>query len=369
MNQKPYWVGFNLVKGIGAVRLAALVDYFGSPEEAWKAPAADLYAVNLPQKSIESLITTRKEIDPEEIFEKITSNGIQIITRDDPEYPERLACIDQPPPVLYCRGTIKPEDRWSVALVGTRRVTSYGRQVTEQLATYLARNGITVVSGLARGVDGTAHQAVLNNGGRTIAILGSGLDQIYPPEHRALAEKIIENGAIISDYFPDTPPDAANFPPRNRIIAGLSLATVVIEAGEKSGALITATFAAEQGREVFAVPGPIYAPQSKGTNRLISEGAQPMLSPEDILEALNLKKVDQYKQASLLLPVDELEEKLLGILDLEPVYIDDIQSRSGYPVEKVAAALTMMELKGMVRQIGGMTYMAIRDGQEGYQTR
>jgi len=144
---------------------------------------------------------------------------------------------------------------------------------------------------------------------------------------------------------------------------------VVIEAGEKSGALITATFAAEQGREVFAVPGPIYAPQSKGTNRLISEGAQPMLSPEDILEALNLKKVDQYKQASLLLPVDELEEKLLGILDLEPVYIDDIQSRSGYPVEKIAAALTMMELKGMVRQIGGMTYLAIRDGQEGYQTR
>lgn len=362
-------MGFNLVKGIGSVRLAALIQYFGSPEAAWKAPAGELYALNLPQKSIESLISTRNEVDPDEVYQKITAKGIQVIIREDPEYPERLACVDQPPPVLYIRGTLKPEDRWAVALVGTRRVTSYGQQVTEQVATYLARNGITVISGLARGVDGIAHQTALNNGGRTMAVLGSGLDQLYPPEHRALAERISGSGAIISDYFPDTPPDAANFPPRNRIIAGLALATVVVEAGEKSGALITATFAAEQGRDVFAVPGPIYAPQSKGTNRLIREGAQPLLSPEDILEALNLKKVDQYKQASLLLPVDELEEKLLTILELEPVYIDEIQARAGFPVEKVAAALTMMELKGMVRQIGGMTYMAVRESQEGSQTR
>ena len=367
MEQKAYWVGFNLVKGIGAVRMHALIDHFGNLENAWKAHDSELLAAGLNQRIIEGFTAIRNKTDPEQLYEDILQKGITILTWEDADYPEKLINIDQPPPVLYVRGMIKPEDRWAVAVVGTRRVTSYGRQVTEQVSTYLARNGMTVVSGLARGVDGVAHQTALTNGGRTIAVLGSGLDQIYPPEHRQLAERIVENGAVISDYHPGTPPDASNFPPRNRIISGLSLATVVVEAGETSGALITATFAAEQGREVFAVPGPIYAPQSKGTNRLIHEGAQPLLDPVNILESLNLRKVDHYKQASLLLPVDELESKLMDILSLEPIYIDDIQSKTGYPVEKVSAALTMMELKGMVRQVSGMTYMAIRDETENYQ--
>lgn len=369
MDQKAYWVGFNLVKGIGAVRLQSLIQYFGSPEAAWNAPSADLYAVGLPQRIMDGFLDLRNKTDPHQVYEDTLKKGIQVLTRDDDSYPEKLSNIDHPPPVIYLRGTLKPEDRWAVAMVGTRRVTSYGRQVTEQVATYLSRNGMTVVSGLARGVDGVAHQSALSSGGRTIAVLGSGLDQIYPPEHRQLAERICENGAVISDYHPGTPPDAANFPPRNRIIAGLSMATVVVEAGETSGALITATFAAEQGREVFAVPGPIYAPQSRGTNRLIREGAQPLLEPADILESLNLRKIDQYKQASLLLPVDELEAKLMEILNLEPVYIDEIQAKSGYPVEKVSAALTMMELKGMVRQVNGMTYMSTREENEQYSVR
>ncbi|MBA4421178.1 MAG: DNA-protecting protein DprA [Anaerolinea sp.] len=369
MDQKAYWVGFNLVKGIGAVRLQLLIQYFGSPEAAWNATAGDLYSVGLPQRIVDGFLDLRKTTDPLQVYEDILKKGFQVMTRDDDNYPEKLSNIDHPPPVIYLRGTIKLEDRWAVAMVGTRRVTSYGRQVTEQVATYLARNGMTVVSGLARGVDGVAHQSALSSGGRTIAVLGSGLDQIYPGEHRQLAERICENGAVISDYPPGTPPDAANFPPRNRIIAGLSMATVVVEAGEHSGALITATFAAEQGREVFAVPGPIYAPQSRGTNRLIREGAQPLLEPADILESLNLRKVDQYKQASLLLPVDELEAKLMEILNLEPVYIDEIQAKVGYPVEKVSAALTMMELKGMVRQVSGMTYMATREENEQYRVR
>lgn len=367
MEQKAYWVGFNLVKGIGAVRLQALISHFGNLENAWNAHESELQSAGLNPRIIEGFKTIRNETDPLQVYEDILNKGIAILTWEDDDYPEKLINIDQPPPVLYVRGSIKPEDRWAVAVVGTRRVTSYGRQVTEQVSTYLARNGMTVVSGLARGVDGVAHQTALTNGGRTIAVLGSGLDQIYPPEHRQLAERIVENGAVISDYHPGTPPDASNFPPRNRIISGLSLATVVVEAGETSGALITATFAAEQGREVFAVPGPIYAPQSKGTNRLIHEGAQPLLDPVNILESLNLRKVDHYKQASLLLPVDELESKLMDILSLEPIYIDDIQSKTGYPVEKVSAALTMMELKGMVRQVSGMTYMAIRDETENYQ--
>ena len=367
MDQKAFWVGFNLVKGIGAVRLQALIQYFGNLETAWQASESELLSAGLSQRIIDVFVATRHKIDPIQTYEDILKKEIKILTWEDPDYPDKLMNIDQPPPVIYIRGSIKPEDRWAVAIVGTRRVTSYGRQVTEQVSTYLARNGLTVVSGLARGVDGVAHQTTLANNGRTIAVLGSGIDQIYPPEHRQLAEKIIENGAVISDYHPGTPPDAGNFPPRNRIISGLSLATVVVEAGETSGALITATFAAEQGREVFAVPGPIYAPQSKGTNRLIREGAQPLLDPVDIMESLNLRKVDHYKQATLLLPGDELETKLMEILNLEPVYIDDIQSKAGFPVEKVSAALTMMELKGMVKQVSGMTFMAIRDESESYR--
>jgi DNA processing protein len=367
MDQKAYWVGFNLVKGIGAVRLQALIQYFGNLETAWQASERELISAGLSQRIIDVFVATRHNIDPIQAYEGILKKEIKILTWEDPDYPDKLMNIDQPPPVIYIRGSIKPEDRWAVAIVGTRRVTSYGRQVTEQVSTYLARNGLTVVSGLARGVDGVAHQTTLANNGRTIAVLGSGIDQIYPPEHRQLAEKIIENGAVISDYHPGTPPDAGNFPPRNRIISGLSLATVVVEAGETSGALITATFAAEQGREVFAVPGQIYAPQSKGTNRLIREGAQPLLDPVDIMESLNLRKVDYYKQASLLLPGDELETKLMEILNLEPVYIDEIQTKAGFPVEKVSAALTMLELKGMVKQVGGMTFMAIRDERESYR--
>jgi DNA processing protein len=367
MDQKAYWVGFNLVKGIGAVRLQALIQYFGNLETAWQASERELISAGLSQRIIDVFVATRHNIDPIQAYEGILKKEIKILTWEDPDYPDKLMNIDQPPPVIYIRGSIKPEDRWAVAIVGTRRVTSYGRQVTEQVSTYLARNGLTVVSGLARGVDGVAHQTTLANNGRTIAVLGSGIDQVYPPEQRQLAEKIIENGAVISDYHPGTPPDAGNFPPRNRIISGLSMATVVIEAGETSGALITATFAAEQGREVFAVPGPIYAPQSKGTNQLIREGAKPLLDPVDIMESLNLRKVDLYKQATLLLPGDELETKLLEILNLEPVYIDEIQTKAGFPVEKVSAALTMMELKGMVKQVGGMTFMAIRDERESYR--
>jgi DNA processing protein len=291
-----------------------------------------------------------------------------VITWLDNDYPSRLKNIQQPPPVLYLRGSYTLQDNWAVAIVGTRRVTSYGRQVTEQIATLLARNGVTVVSGLARGVDGVAHQAALSTGGRTLAVLGSGVDQIYPPEHRSLAEKIEENGAIISDYAPGTPPESANFPPRNRIISGLAGAVVVVEAGDTSGALITASFAAEQGKEVFAVPGGIYSPQSRGTNKLIVNGATPMIDPKDILDALDFHKVEQYHQASLLLPADDVESQLMALMNLEPMHIDDIQAQSGLPIEKISASLTMMELKGMVRQVTGMTYQTVHEEQADYQT-
>jgi len=251
--------------------------------------------------------------------------------------------------------------------VGTRRVSAYGRQVTEELASFLASNGVTVVSGLARGVDAIAHQSALKTGGRTVAVLGCGVDRIYPPEHAQLAGKMLTSGALLSDYAPGTPPDASNFPPRNRIISGLAMATVVVEAGETSGALITAQFAVDQGREVFAVPGNILAPQSKGTNRLIAQGAHPMLSGRDLLDVLNLTRVSEQRNVRKALPTDETESKLLGVLTHEPLHMDDIRNQTGLPIERVSATLVMMELKGLVRQVGGNNYVAVREEQAEYR--
>ena len=260
-----------------------------------------------------------------------------------------------------------PEDEWAVAVVGTRKVTAYGRQVTEEVASALARNGVTIVSGLARGVDSIAHQAALNAGGRTLAVLGNGVDRVYPPENRKLATQIMEHGALVSDYALGTPPDGVNFPPRNRIISGLSMATIVVEAGDTSGALITASFAVEQGRDVFAVPGNINAPQSRGTNRLIRDGAQPLLNPQDVLEALNLTMATEYQAVRVALPSDPVESKLYQLLSHEPKHVDEIRAQANMPIETVSATLVMMELKGMVRQVGGMSYVAVRENPEIYK--
>ncbi len=368
MERKAYWVGFNLVKGIGAVRLRGLLEFFGSLELAWQAPADALLNAGLSAKIVENLLSARKNVDLGRVWERIQSWGIQVMTWEDELYPRRLKEIDQPPPVLYIRGEILDEDSWSVAIVGTRNITVYGRQVTEELAAYLAQHGITVVSGLARGVDGVAHDACLKAGGRTIAVLGSGVDRVYPPEHQHLADRIRESGALISDYPPGTPPDSTNFPPRNRIISGLSLATIVVEAGVTSGALITATFAAEQGRDVLAVPGNINAPQSRGTNRLIQQGARPLLKPEDVIDALQLELVSEHHEARTVLPAEPLEACILQVLSSQPLHVDEIGEQTGLSIEKVSATLTLMELKGMVRQVGGMNYVAVREGRAPYFT-
>ncbi|RPI30929.1 MAG: DNA-protecting protein DprA [Chloroflexota bacterium] len=360
-DSRLYWIGFNLVKGIGAVRFRALLDVFGDAESAWKAPADALRSAGLSARIIENLVKVRAQVSLEQLWNQIQAEKIQVITWDDENYPRRLKEIDQPPPVIYARGELLAEDEWAVAIVGTRRITSYGRQVSEEVASTLARNGVTVVSGLARGVDGVAHQSALNAGGRTLAVLGSGVNRVYPPEHRRLAEQIIARGALISDYPPGTPPDAGNFPPRNRIISGLSMAVVVVEAGAESGALITASFAAEQGREVFAVPGNIMAPQSQGTNRLVQQGAHPLLDMKELLDILDLTRVSEHKTARAALPADETEARLLKVMSGEPKHVDEIRSQTGMPIEKVSATLAMMELKGMVRQVGGMQYVTVRE--------
>jgi DNA processing protein len=225
-----------------------------------------------------------------------------------------------------------------------------------------------VVSGLARGIDSIAHQAALNAGGRSIGVLGNGVDQIYPPENKGLAAQMMANGAVISDYPLGTPPERFNFPPRNRIIAGLCIATVIVEAGRRSGALITAEFAVNLGREVFAVPGKINAPQSKGTNHLIREGAHPLLSPEDLMTALDLTMVTEHQVARTVLPADATEAALFQVLGHEPKHVDEIGLEVSLPIEQVSSTLALMELKGLVRQVGGMQYVAVREAQAIYRT-
>jgi DNA processing protein len=238
--------------------------------------------------------------------------------------------------------------------------------VARELASGLAASGVTGVSGLARGVDVMAHRAALEAGGRTIAVLGSGVDNIYPPEHAGVAESIAQAGAVISDYALGTPPEAANFPPRNRIISGLSKGVVIVEAGEVSGALITADFAAEQGRDVFAVPGNIHQRTSLGPNKLIQQGAKMVTGVADILEELNLALVTEQRTARAALPADATEQRLLACLSAEPVHIDELGVQMGLPIAQVSGALALMELKGMVRQVGGMNYVVAKEARAGY---
>jgi DNA processing protein len=366
---KRYWVGYNLVRGIGAVRTQLLLDAFGDLETAWKAPAQALRAAGLSQKLVETCLQVRNEVDLELIWENIQAQDIQVIIWGDEAYPRRLKDIDQSPPVLYLRGEYCLEDEWAVAIVGTRRVTAYGRQVTAEIASALAHNGVTVISGLARGVDAIAHQAALDAGGRTLAVLGNGVDRVYPAEHRLLADRVVKCGALISDYAPGTPPEGINFPPRNRIISGLSMAVVVVEAGERSGALITANFAADQGKDVFAVPGNIHVPQSTGTNRLIQQGAQPFLNVQDLLESLDLTLISEQRAVRQVLPADERETKLLDLLANQPMHVDEISNQVDLPIATVTSTLALMELKGMVRQVGGMQYVAVREIRADYQAR
>jgi DNA processing protein len=366
MDERLFWMGLNLVKGIGPVRFRALLQHFGDPQSAWEAPATELRAAGLNNKIVDSMLQVRASVDLQEIWEQLTKEEITLLTWLDEAYPRRLKEIDQPPPVLYVRGQITPADDWAVAMVGTRRITPYGRRVTEEVAAYLAAQGITVVSGLARGIDSAAHQAALKAGGRSIAVMGCGLDQVYPPENRRLAHEMLEQGALISDYPLGTRPEAVNFPPRNRIISGISLATVVVEAGRKSGALITAEFAAEQGREVFAVPNQLYAPEGQGTNYLIQQGAHPLLRPEDLIEVLELELIAQHQTARTVLPADATEAALFAVLGQQPLHIDEIGRQSSLPIEQVSAALALMELKGLVRQVGGMQYVAVREVRADY---
>jgi len=352
-----YWLGFNLVRGIGPVRLRALIRRFGDVQSAWHASESDLRSLNLDRRALSNLLEVRRKADFVELLARLERDGVHVLTWDSPDYPALLSQIPDPPPVLFVLGEITPADEWAVAAVGTRKVSAYGREVARRLGEGFARNGVTVVSGMARGIDGIVHKAVLDAGGRTIAVLGSGIDHIYPPEHRSLAHAIAENGAIVSDYPLGTKPEGTNFPPRNRIISGLSLGTVVVEAGVRSGALITADFALDQGRDVFAVPGNILNPGSAGCNRLLRDGAHVVTEIRDVLEVLRLEQVPAKQAARLSLPANPTEATLFEKLSADPRHLDDLARACGISVALVSSTLVMMELKGMVRQAGGLQYV------------
>lgn len=362
-----YWLGFNKTPGIGARRLQSLINRFGSVQAAWQAPAHELAELGLEQRALGNLLAARSQLDLDAELERTQAAGVRLISWDDPAYPSYLKQIPSPPPLLFFKGDFLPEDEYAVAIVGTRRSTVYGRECALRLSQNLVAAGVTIVSGLARGIDGVAHRAALEAGGRTIAVLGNGLDTIYPSEHRQLAAQIVQRGALVSEHALGVHPEARHFPARNRIISGLSLAVVVVEGRWSSGAIITAKQALEQGREVFAVPGSILSQSSEGPNRLLKEGATPALSATDILEALNLTQVTQQLDARHILPTDPAEAQLLEKLSAEPLHIDEIGRIMQLPAPEVASALAMLELKGLVRQVGGMQYVLARESGPVYR--
>ncbi len=358
MNDTKYWVAFNHIPGLGRVKFSLLEKYFGNIEKAWKATSSDIKSSGLDPKTVSTIVTHRDTISPDLEYEKLQKLNIKAFTWHDSEYPERLKEIDDRPPVIYIKGNLIAEDAWSIAVVGTRRATVYGRQVTDEIVTDLSRRKITIISGLARGIDTVAHKAALEAGGRTIAIFGCGLDLVYPADNLNLARRIIEQGALVSEYPLGTQPRADNFPRRNRIMSGMSLGVLVIEAGEQSGALITAHQALEQNREVFAIPGSILSPASRGTNRLIQEGAKLVRNYNDVLEELNICITEQQLDLDIKEPgtITDTENLILQCLSGELSHIDEICRRSQLPISAVSSLLSIMELRGIVKQVGNMQY-------------
>lgn len=364
LDQLMYWIAFSRVLGIGPVRFQMLLTFFQDDmASAWRASSTELGAAGLDQRTINAFLQQRINIIPEQELEKLERLRIQVITWKDASYPPLLKKIEYAPPVLYICGTLTEDDRrYTMGIVGTRRMTSYGRQVTERFASELAAGKITVVSGLALGIDTVAHTTALDSGGRTLAVIASGLDVIYPAANYQLARRIVESGqgALVTAFPLGVNPEARNFPARNHLISGLSLGVLVTEAPNRSGALITASSALNQGREVFAVPNGIFSATSAGVNKLIQDGAHPVTSVQDILNSLNLYMVPEHVETRVIVPENEEERTLLQQLSHEARHIDDIIRDTGLPTHTVTATLTVMELKGMIKQVGAMHYTLVR---------
>jgi DNA processing protein len=356
-----YWLALSLVPGVGSILIKRLLERFKTPEAVFRAPMKELLKIEgLGVKVAGEIQRGPSEKVVRRELSLIKEVGGKIITLRDDDYPKRLKDIYDPPALLYMRGELKSEDELAIAIVGSRKTSPYGRWFTEKIGQDLARHGITVVSGMARGIDSVGHKGALQGGGRTIAVLGCGVDVIYPSENRNLFYQIIEQGAVLSEFPMGSPPEGGHFPRRNRIISGLSIGVVIVQASAESGSLITAGYALEQGREVFAVPGNVGAEGSRGTNRLIKEGAKLVDSTEDILEEI-LPQWERGKEtpSSTEAPFPDLskeEKTLYGLLGETPLHIDAIIRETQLDPGKVSSLLLNLELKGLINQWPGKCF-------------
>ena len=362
-SQLALWLALTRIKGLGCISFKKLASHFADPTQSLSATAAELSAIEgIDRKAVDGLLAFTQWDEVEQEVQRAEEAGVKIIPFGSGIYPARLRSIADPPPCLYVKGEIRREDDKAVAVIGTRSASYYGRRVTRDLCRGLASLGFTVISGMARGIDGVAHDEALNAGGRTIAVLGSGVDRAYPPEHRKLYHRISENGAVISELPLGAPPLAFNFPARNRLISGLSAGVVVVEATEKSGSLITAAIASEQGREVFAVPGEVGSSRSRGGHRLIRQGAKLVENVDDILEEIAPQLVARDRQPAALrtLPVDAQPEthKIFDLLQERSLHIDEVIEASGFSASRVSQILLELELQGFLKQLPGNRYSA-----------
>lgn len=360
MTESQYLTAIYSFNYFGSVRTKLLLSYFKKAAKIWKSSREDLLKIGLPEKKVAAFIDYRKNFDIEKYFIRLRNYKINVTTILDSDFPNNLKGLDSAPLVLYYKGSLKCLKINSVAIVGTRKITAYGREVTEQFSGGLSSFGVTIISGLAHGVDTAAHKACLSSGGATVAVLGNGLDTIYPSENTILASEIIKKGgAIISEYPLGYPALPENFASRNRIVSGLSDAVIIIEGAEKSGTLLTAGHAAEQGKTVFAVPGQITSPLSWAPLYLLKNGAKIATSVKDILEELDLQvKVDKEKIQKVI-PETKEENDLLKILENESLHLDELVRMSGCCTSEISARLTIMEMKGMIRNLGNGIYKRI----------
>ncbi|MDD4179841.1 MAG: DNA-processing protein DprA [Candidatus Margulisbacteria bacterium] len=360
-----YWLAMNKIDKLGPISIKRLYDHFGSIEKGWQADEKEIAGIEgLRRDAIKSFIENRTKIDLATEINKL--KDVKVLCLEDSEYPSSLKNIYDPPPVIYIKGNLLPADSKAIAIVGTRKASRYGLEMAKKFAEGLSSLGITIVSGLALGIDTAAHQGTLQAKGRTLAVLGSGVDTIYPSSNKQLAAEVEKSGAVISEFPLGAKPDTGSFPRRNRIISGLSLGTIVIEGGYDSGAMITAKYALDQGREVFAVPGNIEQEQSKGPHWLIKQGAKLVESVEDVLEELRLGMPkmtnDQCQMTNERVSYPELnedEKKIVSLLSVEAKHLDSISAQSGLPIPQVSSLLMMMEIKKVVRQLPGKMFSLV----------
>jgi DNA processing protein len=353
-----------LVSGIGPRLRQLLLERFTSPADILAAPPSELRNVpGIGPKLSRAIAEARHEIDIDAEMALCHDNSIRLVIQQADDYPRSLREIPDPPGVLFCRGTLLPQDALAVAIVGSRHATHYGLQQAERLAAGLARAGLTIVSGLARGIDGAAHRGALSAGGRTIGVLGSGLLNVYPPEHKELAAQVIDSGALLSESPPHSPPASGAFPQRNRIITGMSLGVIIVEASTRSGALISARHAMEQGREVFAVPGRVDNRMAHGAHRLIRDGATLVETVDDVLEQLGpLVEATTLEDGDVVrhpaeLQLGEQEQEVLQAIGAEPTTIDEVIGRTGLTPQKALSTVSVLEMRRLIRRVGGTRVM------------